>query len=279
MESQTRITNSPISELTRKGWIIKRVIRNNLNVSSHNRSIDYDNVKDVYDCVRVGNPEMVHQLLSGASLKPDSLVLDVGCGTANNTLLFREVARTRMVGIDLSIGMLQKAIEKSREILFIHSPAENLPFKEDTFDFIFMTEVVHHLTNVNASISEIYRILKPDCTFCIATQSHKQIEHRMTSRFFPATVPVDKARYPRIIALEDMQREIGFENVHSKSFEFAPEELGTDYLQTVEKRGYSMLHKISDEDYKSGVSQLKAAFSSGEVHLYIAKYTFVWARK
>ena len=248
-------------------------------MNSNIRSIDYDNVKDVYDSVRVGNPEMVHQLLSGASLKPDSIVLDVGCGTANNTLLFQKVARTKLVGIDLSIGMLQKAVEKSREIHFIHSPAENIPFKEDTFDFIFMTEVVHHLSDVYATVSEIYRILKPDSTFCIATQSHKQIELRMTSRFFPATVPIDKARYPRIVELEDMQREIGFNDVHSKSFEFSPEELGAAYLETVEKRGYSMLHKISDEDYKSGVTQLKAAFSSGEVLLYIAKYTFVWARK
>jgi hypothetical protein len=40
-----------------------------------------------------------------------------------------------------------------------------------------------------------------------------------------------------------------------------------------------MLHKISEEEYESGVRELKAAFSSGEILLYIAKYTFVWARK
>lgn len=250
-----------------------------LDVNSNKRSIDYDKVKNIYDLVRVGEPEMVHQLLSGVSLEPNSLVLDVGCGTANNTLLFQKVAKSKIVGIDLSYGMLQKAMEKSGEILFIHSPAENLPFKDDTFDFIFMTEVVHHLNNVNSTISEIFRTLKTDCTFCIATQSHEQIEQRMTSRFFPATVSIDKARYPRIQDLTEIQSEIGFNDVYSKSYEFSPVELGVDYLHTVEKRGYSMLHKISEEDYMNGVQGLKSALSSGEVLLYTAKYTFVWARK
>ena len=248
-------------------------------MNSRSRSIDYDKVKDTYDLVRVGEPEMVHQLLSGVSLEPDSLVLDVGCGTANNTLLFWKVVNVRLVGIDLSHGMLQKAIEKSSEILFAQSPAENLPFKKNNFDFIFMTEVLHHLNNIELAISEIYRVLKHNYWFCIATQSHSQIEHRMTSRFFPATASIDKSRYPRIEKLEELLSRIGYYEVKSKSYEFTPVKLGIEFMQTIRMRGFSMLHKITDEEYQKGVADLKSAFSNGETLLYTPKYTFVWAKK
>lgn len=252
---------------------------NILIVNSHSRSIDYDKVKDTYDLVRVGEPEMVHQLLSGVSLEPDSLVLDVGCGTANNTLLFCKVVNARIVGIDLSYGMLQKAIKKSSEILFTQSPAENLPFMKNSFDFIFMTEVLHHLKNMELAVLEIYRVLKNNCWMCIATQSHEQIEHRMTSRFFPATVLIDKSRYPRIEKLKEILSRTGYYDIKSKSYEFTPVQLGVEFLQTIKMRGFSMLHKITDEEYEKGVADLKSAFSNGETLLYTPKYTFVWAKK
>jgi ubiquinone/menaquinone biosynthesis C-methylase UbiE len=248
-------------------------------VNTPRKSIDYDIVKDIYDEVRVGDPEMVLRILSGVSLTSDSLVLDVGCGTGNNTLLFQRAVKTRTIGIDFSYGMLLKAKEKQSPIVFTQAPAENLPFRRNIIDFIFMTEVIHHIENVNSSISEMNRVLKPDCWMCIVTQSHEQIEHRMTSRFFPATVSIDQARYPSIDYLEKTMNRIGFSEVQSKCYEFEPVELGTDYLQTVEMRGFSMLHKINDEDYNKGLSTLQSAFSQGELLLYNAQYTFVWARK
>jgi ubiquinone/menaquinone biosynthesis C-methylase UbiE len=248
-------------------------------VNSYNRSIDYDEVKDIYDLVRIGDPELVHQLLNEVSVKSDSLVLDVGCGTANNTLLFRKVVNADVLGVDLSYGMLSKAVEKREDLDFIHSPAENLPFKANVFDFIFMIEVIHHLNDISSAVSEIYKILKTNCPLCIVTQSHEQIEHRMTSRFFPTTVPVDKNRYPRIDKLRKLLLSAGFHEVYSKSYEFATTALGTEYLHTVEMRGYSMLHKITDVDYERGLKSLKSALSHDEDLQYTPQYTFVWARK
>jgi SAM-dependent methyltransferase len=242
-------------------------------------TIDYDKIKDTYDQVRTGDPEMVHQILAGVKLQTHSLVLDVGCGTANNTLLFQRVTGNTTIGLNLSYGMLSKAVKKISGLPFVQSPAENLPFTKNTFDFIFMTEVLHHLDDLELSLAEIYRVLKPDCWACIVTQSHTQIEHRMTSRFFPATIAIDKARYPRIDVLEEILLTTGFNDVRTLSYEFSPVGFGTEYLQTIEMRGYSMLHKISDEAYKRGVKALKSVLSHGEDLLYAAQYTFVWAGK
>ena len=244
-----------------------------------NRTIDYDYVSSIYDSVRSGDPEMVHQLLSSIAPNNNPRVLDIGCGTANNTLLFAKASKTQVAGLDLSYGMLCEGSNKADELSFVQAPADKIPFLDSSFDFVFMTEVVHHLSDSPACIDEVFRILGESGRTCIVTQSHSQVATRMTSRFFPATISIDQARYPSIAQLERNMIDAGFSSVEPRSYTFAPVRLGADYLQTVERRGYSMLHKISDEEYHHGLAELRKTMSSGEPLDYSAGYTFVWGFK
>lgn len=243
------------------------------------KTVDYDKVSKVYDKVREGNPEMVHQILDGVSLSGTSLILDVGCGTGNNTTLLASTVQARVIGLDVSHGMLRKAYEKQGQIPLVQAPAEYIPFDSETLDFVFMTEVLHHLPDIPTTYQEIFRILKKSGLFCIVTQSHEQIDRRMTSRFFPATAAVDKGRYPDIDVIEDLLLKSGFNAVNSKEYTYSPVRLGDEYLETVTKRGFSMLHKISKDDFEKGLEELKDAFQQGEVLMYSADYSFVWASK
>jgi len=245
----------------------------------HDKTIDYDMVSKVYDNVRVGDPEMVQQIVQGIDLNQESIVLDVGCGTANNTILFTEVTSAKVAGLDISFGMLEKAHQKSVKIPLVQSPAESLPFSSESFHFVFMTEVLHHLPDISSAIEEIYRVLIHEGLLCIVTQSHNQIDGRMTSRFFPASAEVDKERYPDIDVIEEILLKAGFNRVIPLEYQFKPTLLGDEYLNTAENRGYSMLHKISTEDYERGLKDLKAAYASGEKLTYSAGYTFVWGVK
>ena len=101
----------------------------------------------------------------------------------------------------------------------------------------------------------------------------------MTSRFFPGTVSVDQARYPDIDVIEQTMKIAGFREVRWKVRKFAPVQLGEEYVKTVSRRGYSMLHKITDEEYEQGLRKLKHAFAQGEKLDYSAGYTFVWGIK
>ncbi len=243
------------------------------------KTIDYDKVSKVYDKVRAGNPEMVHQILDGVSLSGKSLVIDVGCGTGNNTLLLASLVQARVIGFDISNGMLQKAYEKQSQIPFVQAPADCIPFSDESVDFGFMTEVLHHLPDIPATFHDICRILKSSGSLCIVTQSHEQIDRRMTSRFFPASAAVDKERYPDIDVIEDLLLKAGFSAVNPKEYTYSPVRLGLEYLETVTKCGFSMLHKISKEDYEKGFEDLRNAFQQSEVLLYSAEYSFVWATK
>jgi ubiquinone/menaquinone biosynthesis C-methylase UbiE len=236
-------------------------------------------VSKVYDAVRVGDPEMVQQILNGISLSEQSIVLNVGCGTGNNTLLFAAACNAQVVGLDISLSMLKEAVKKSQTIHPVQSPANTLPFADTTFDFAFVTEVVHHLPDTGPAIDDIFRVLRHAGALCIVTQSHRQIKGRMTSRFFPATIKVDQARYPDIDVLLGFMKAAGFKRAEAREYIFRPVRLGEDYLTTVSKRGYSMLHKIPDDDYYRGLSELRAAYERGEELTYSAGYSFVWGFK
>ncbi len=243
------------------------------------KTIDYDKVSKIYDQVREGNPEMVHQILDGVSLSESSLVLDVGCGTGNNTILLASTIQAHVIGLDISHGMLQKAYVKRSQIPLVQAPADCIPFASESLDFVFMTEVLHHLPDIPVTTHEISRILKNSGSLCIVTQSHKQIDRRMTSRFFPASAVVDKERYPDIDVIEELLFKAGFRVVNPKNYTYNPVRLGKEYLETVKERGFSMLHKISKEDYEKGFEDLEAAFQQSEALMYSAEYSFVWATK
>lgn len=246
---------------------------------SQEKTIDYDKVSKVYDNVRVGDPEMVHQILQGVKLRRESLVLDVGCGTGNNTILFAETSPARIIGLDFSFGMLEKAIEKTNHVPLVQAPADVLPFSSGVFQLVFMTEVIHHLPDPDSSIKDIFRVLEYGGSICVVTQSHNQIDGRMTSRFFPASAEIDKKRYPDTNVIQASMFKAGFKETMPKEYMFRPTQLGEEYLQTVQNRGYSMLHKISTADYERGLADLKTAFATGEKLTYSAGYTFVWGVK
>ena len=243
------------------------------------KTIDYDAVAAAYDTVRAGDPEMVLQLLDRLDISPRMKALDIGCGTGNNTLLFARSSGLSVTGLDLSYGMLCQAASKLQETPLVLAPADQMPFTDAAFDFVYMTEVVHHLPDSAAAVNEMWRVLKTHGQACIVTQSHRQIEGRMTSRFFPSTVAIDQARYPSIPSLESALRAAGFGDIVSTPHTFAPVRLGLDYLRTVEHKGYSMLHKISDQEYATGLNRLRSALESNEELDYAAGYTFVWAAR
>ena len=101
----------------------------------------------------------------------------------------------------------------------------------------------------------------------------------MTSRFFPASARVDKERYPDVDVIEEYMMNSGFNRVSLKEYQFRPTQLGEEYLNTARNRGYSMLHKISQEEYERGLQALEIAFARGEKLTYSAGYSFVWGFK
>jgi ubiquinone/menaquinone biosynthesis C-methylase UbiE len=92
-------------------------------------------------------------------------VLDLGCGIGDMTLTLL-AAGAQVTAIDLSPGMVDVArrrVERfmpDAEATFVASPAEDLPFPDDSFDVVAGRLILHHL-EITRAPAEIARVLAP----------------------------------------------------------------------------------------------------------------------
>lgn len=95
------------------------------------------------------------------------LVLDVATGTGRLPLALLEqpTFQGRVIGVDLSRKMLAAAAPKlapygSRSVL-MHTPAEHLPFPDDTFDLVTCLEALEFMMHPRDILCELARVLRP----------------------------------------------------------------------------------------------------------------------
>ena len=109
------------------------------------------------------------------------LILDVACGTADSTVqLDKSMDNADIRAIDISDGMLEIGKEKVTKlglqdrISFSNSCAENIDFKDNTFDATFVAFGVRNFSDREKGLKEILRNLKPNGTLLVLELSEPQ---------------------------------------------------------------------------------------------------------
>ncbi len=114
--------------------------------------------------IDIGWRKKAIQLLQ--SEKPQ-LILDVATGTGDFALQALALKPTKIIGVDISDGMLEvgrkKMIDKGVEqiIELRNGDSENLPFEENKFDAIIVAFGVRNFGDLKQGLSEMLRVLKP----------------------------------------------------------------------------------------------------------------------
>ncbi|HMA24670.1 MAG TPA: class I SAM-dependent methyltransferase, partial [Gemmatimonadaceae bacterium] len=93
-------------------------------------------------------------------------VLELGCGTAKNTVWLAERAR-RVVGLDFSRGMLEVArsrLATGNVELIEHDVQTRWPVSDGEFDLVVADLILEHLENVTPVFAEAARVLRPGGT-------------------------------------------------------------------------------------------------------------------
>ena len=86
-------------------------------------------------------------------------ILDLGCGTATYTPYLGE-SFENVIGLDLSYSNIKIAKEIDKKSEYICGDGLNLPFKDRSFDAVFVGQVLHHFPDVTEPLKEINRVLK-----------------------------------------------------------------------------------------------------------------------
>ncbi|TQI71667.1 demethylmenaquinone methyltransferase/2-methoxy-6-polyprenyl-1,4-benzoquinol methylase [Gramella sp. Hel_I_59] len=142
----------------------------------------FDNISDNYDglnrVISMGTDVSWRKkvVAAVAATNPDS-ILDIATGTGDLAIQMANTGANRIVGLDLSDGMLSvgrkkiAAKELDVEIEMIQGDSESLPFDADSFDAITVAFGVRNFENLELGLSEIFRVLKPGGIFVVLETS------------------------------------------------------------------------------------------------------------
>jgi len=106
--------------------------------------------------------ELVGESLNGKN------VLNVCCGSGMEAEYFANFG-ARVTGVDISLGAVKGARIRSGRFGFklraLVADAESLPFKPESFDFVFTHDGLHHLLHPEKGIGEMARVTKRSIFF------------------------------------------------------------------------------------------------------------------
>jgi len=175
------------------------------------------------------------------SQQPDKgRLLDIGAGTGE----FLSVAKNdgwQTIGVEPSDRA--KAIAKSKGVSFVEQTSE---LENNSFDVISMWHVLEHVSDLDAQIKELKRLLKPTGTLIIAVPNFKSFDAKYYGKFWAAyDVPIHFWHFSKTaIKLLFEKEEIKLEKVLPMKFD-------------------SFYVSLLSEKYKSGKMNFIKAFFIG----------------
>lgn len=110
--------------------------------------------------------ERRHQLALAYFGKPHGTLLDFGCGTGAQTLLFVDDF-DRVIGVDVdeaSIRTFQRVIDERQlrsRVEAIAYDGATLPLPDAAVDFVISFEVLEHVLDETRALAELHRVMKP----------------------------------------------------------------------------------------------------------------------
>ena len=131
----------------------------------------FDKVYNQYDLMNDFMSLGIHRiwkknLLNMMNPHNNQNLIDVACGTGDIAKLFLNLVNksSHITCVDPNKGMIQKGKEKLKEfknLRWVNASAENLPIKDDCFDFYTISFGLRNTKNLNHALEEAYRVLKP----------------------------------------------------------------------------------------------------------------------
>ncbi len=104
-------------------------------------------------------------------------ILDIATGTGDLAINMTETGASKIIGLDISPGMLEVGKKKVQEkklnntIEMVVGDSENLPFDSNSFSAVTVAFGVRNFETLDKGLSEILRVLKPGGTFIVLETS------------------------------------------------------------------------------------------------------------
>jgi len=125
----------------------------------------WERVADKYDSVWSSlTRQFIPHLISAAQVSRAMSVLDVACGPGYVSATVKELGAV-LTGMDFSERMIAIANEMFPDIPFVQGDAQDLPFRDASFDRVLTNFGLLHISHPDRACVEAFRVLKADGRF------------------------------------------------------------------------------------------------------------------
>ncbi len=141
-------------------------------------------------------------------LRPDSFVLEIGCGSGHYALLVAQMVGCRVLGVDINepgidnANQLAAARNMSAQVRFERCDAsKKLPFDNGSFDAAFANDVLCHIPSRRDVFRELHRVIRTGGKFLFSDAliiggmiSHQEIASRSSIGYYIFSPPGENER-------------------------------------------------------------------------------------
>jgi demethylmenaquinone methyltransferase/2-methoxy-6-polyprenyl-1,4-benzoquinol methylase len=194
----------------------------------------FDRIAPVYDAMNrvmtMGLDLRWRRLGARAVVRSGDAVLDAACGTGDFAVADLRAGAGRVVGLDFSERMLERARRKEPRVEWVRGDMLAMPFADETFDAATVGFGVRNVADLELALRELRRVLRPGGRLAILeiTQPRGPLKPfyslwfdrvvPLLGRALPggsayAYLPASVKRFPPAEELAELMRAAGFGDV------------------------------------------------------------------
>jgi len=204
--------------------------------------------------VSTGGKTTTAALVEDLNLKPESWVLDVGCGSGGSAFYMARHFGANVIGVDLSshmLGLAQKRIrgvfaDLKDKVTFMLADVTKLDMPEASFDVIYSRDTMLHIHDKLALYTGLRKLLKPGGKLLITDYCSGDKKHSQEFTDYVASRGYD---LPTVHNYGETIRKSGFNNVEAIDYTDEFVRILKMELENYKAKKEEVIKEFSQEDY------------------------------
>ena len=195
-----------------------------------------------------------------------SIIIDIGCGTGRFSKVLANSIDVQVVGVEPAdkMRMIAEKENSHPKVQYLKGSSEYIPLEDNSCDAIWCSMTIHHWVNLDKSIQEIDRVIKPNGNVFIRNSFSGRLDGIPFYHFFPLAIDIDNKRMPSLETIQFAFKSKDFLFIDFKEIKQLVSENLSDYAIRMRKRGISSFDLMSEKEIETGMKRIEDAINQEE---------------